>query len=349
MMKKSILKTLLYMMMMCLPLLVHAQAVGDRLFHQGKQFQRTMTVASQNQAINKFSAAKVAYTTAADKSKCNSEIAVCKRNIASLNQKRTGSDKPPTGGTGKGTGGTGGKKGGKTGGYGNYVSDDVVPGLNISQDTIVFNAITASETAPTITVKAFPLPDTWTFSYPDTISWCKVERTDSTTLTFHLTAQNRTSTIPRSFEVNVKHGSEAKNITVLQKGKPVELSIEKNQVMFGKDGFPVGGSGKIGKGLNRLKNLGKTLFSDKTGVTIKVYSESNHYYRQNEDGALANWFVVEPWPDWLVVVRSERDTENKCHAVYIEARPNTSGKQRSANLIIRSQDEEAIVNIVQQP
>ena len=326
--------------MLCLAIVVQAQSTGDRLFQQGKQLQATMTVASQNSAIGKFRAAKVAYTTSTKKSACDTEIAVCQSNI-----RRIQNPTPP-----KPIGGP--KPGGKGGGTGNgigstYVRDDVIPELEVSEDSIVFEAETVSENAPVVKVQTLPVDPTWTFRQDSEVGWCDVERTD-TTLTFRLKAQN-TSSLARSFIVNVSYGTAKKTIKVMQKGKPFKLEVDKSQIIFGKDGFPVtNGGGKAGRLLNKVKNKVKETFSDKTGITIMITCDSEEYYTKDKnDKFKSNWYIKESWPEWLVVVRSEAD-EYVYHGIYVEAEKWSGSKPREGEIVICSQEQEVVVKVIQQ-
>lgn len=66
-----------------------SQSIGDRLFAQGQKLQLVQTVKSQNLAIGKFQAARKAYDSASKKSMCDNQIAICRSNIKTLNQKQT--------------------------------------------------------------------------------------------------------------------------------------------------------------------------------------------------------------------------------------------------------------------
>lgn len=63
---------------------VSAQSNGDKLFMEGQTLQKKQTIASQNQAIKKFEAAKVVYTTSDKKRMCDNQITICNKIIASL-------------------------------------------------------------------------------------------------------------------------------------------------------------------------------------------------------------------------------------------------------------------------
>ena len=58
---------------------------GDKLFLEGQNLQKTMTVASQNAAIKKFQQAKVAYTAQDKKSMCDNQVDICRSNIRRIN------------------------------------------------------------------------------------------------------------------------------------------------------------------------------------------------------------------------------------------------------------------------
>ena len=79
-------KFLLLIVSLFLALSVRAQSQADKLFMEGQQLQKTMTVASQNAAIKKFNAAKVIYTTAAKKKMCSNQIAICMDNKRRLSK-----------------------------------------------------------------------------------------------------------------------------------------------------------------------------------------------------------------------------------------------------------------------
>lgn len=64
-----------------------AQSNGDKLFLEGQQLQKTLTLKAQTQAIKKFQAAKVVYTTAGKKKMCDNQIAICNDNIKSIKRK----------------------------------------------------------------------------------------------------------------------------------------------------------------------------------------------------------------------------------------------------------------------
>lgn len=93
-MKPQRIFTLLCTILLCASIAM-AQSSGDKLYNQGLQLQKTMTVTAQNQAIAKFKSAKKLYDSAAKKSQCDQAIQVSQGIIKQL---KSG------GGSGKGSG-----------------------------------------------------------------------------------------------------------------------------------------------------------------------------------------------------------------------------------------------------
>lgn len=71
-------------MMICFSPALHGQSKGDILYKEGLELQKTMTVISQNAAIRKFQSAKVIYTVAEKKKRCDGQIDVCNKNIKKI-------------------------------------------------------------------------------------------------------------------------------------------------------------------------------------------------------------------------------------------------------------------------
>ena len=80
----SLQKSFVTIIIMMVTMVVSAQSNGDKLFMEGQALQQKQTIASQNQAIKKFEAAKVVYTSADKKKMCDNQIAICNNNISSL-------------------------------------------------------------------------------------------------------------------------------------------------------------------------------------------------------------------------------------------------------------------------
>lgn len=61
-----------------------AQSSGDKLYNQGLELQKTMTVSAQKQAIQKFTSAKKLYDSSAKKAQCDQAIKVSQGIISKL-------------------------------------------------------------------------------------------------------------------------------------------------------------------------------------------------------------------------------------------------------------------------
>jgi len=73
-----------------------AQSNGDKLFLEGQQMQKVMSVSSQKGAIKKFQAAKIVYTAAEKKKMCDNQIVICRENIKRLSAGKTKAKRPVT-------------------------------------------------------------------------------------------------------------------------------------------------------------------------------------------------------------------------------------------------------------
>lgn len=87
-MKELLLKSIFMAVLGLVCIGAKAQTSGDKLFLEGQNLQKVLTVSSQNAAIKKFTAAKVVYATPEKKKMCDNQIAVCKSNIRSLSAKK---------------------------------------------------------------------------------------------------------------------------------------------------------------------------------------------------------------------------------------------------------------------
>ena len=299
---------------------------GVSLLTQGK---KNRNVATLNSAISQFNRAKALGTNNAQLQKnCSSKIQECQTLIKSYSA--------PTASK---------KVNNNTHTQSSSTYTDVVPTLVLSTHNIEFEAETVSEKAPTVTVKASPMPSTWTYSIAneaDTV-WCGVTRTDSVTLEFQLKTQN-TSTRTRKMSVVVKHGSETATIGVTQKGIDFNLSVDPETIIFNKKGNLSSQSSFFKRTVNSVKKLAK----DQDGQTVKVTCTSNQYYDNNKDSYIANWYIQQPLPEWLAATRTEPDNQNRAQAVKIKVLQNTSGKERKGEIIIKSQDKEVTITVFQE-
>ena len=99
-MRKLQKKLFVIVMMLISTTSLFAQSACDKLYQQGLSQQKVMTEASQNTAIATLKRAKACYDSAADKKKCDRQIAVCQANIKKIHG---GSDPKPKPGPKKNT------------------------------------------------------------------------------------------------------------------------------------------------------------------------------------------------------------------------------------------------------
>ena len=71
---------------------IKAQNSCDNLYAKAVQYQQTMTIASQNKAIEYFHKARTCYDSAAKKKLCTSQIATCKNTITLIRGKNQDSN-----------------------------------------------------------------------------------------------------------------------------------------------------------------------------------------------------------------------------------------------------------------
>lgn len=205
--KRLLLRSVFAILMLVLATSVFGQSNGDKLFMEGQKLQQKQTITSQNQAIKKFEAAKVVYTSADKKKMCDNQISICNNNIASL--KRVSS---------------GGGKAKKT-----TAPQEVK--LSLSQNRISFdgdkNGISnVAVTAPTIE---------WTFNSPEGIegeeNYVRATRS-SDAKSINLEVEANTSTLERHQSFVISHGNQTDTLIVSQSGKEVTLSTNTNLVEF---------------------------------------------------------------------------------------------------------------------
>lgn len=87
-------KVVLCTLMLCFTVNAVAQSNADKLFMEGQELMKTMTIKKQQQAIDKFKAAKIAYTPAEKKQMCDNQIAICNRNIQTIRVNASKNNKP---------------------------------------------------------------------------------------------------------------------------------------------------------------------------------------------------------------------------------------------------------------
>lgn len=90
---KNLIRLFVLLCMMTTSLCMFAQESADKLYLEGQRLQKTMTIASQDQAIAKFKSAKAIYKVATKKTMCDNQIAVCSNNKQTIKSKSYGGGK----------------------------------------------------------------------------------------------------------------------------------------------------------------------------------------------------------------------------------------------------------------
>lgn len=194
-----------------------AQSSGDKLYNQGLQLQKTMTVQAQNSAISKFTSAKKLYDSAAKKAQCDQAITVSRNIIKSL-----------------GSGGGGGKKRGTaTNNQTVTTVKEVDPTLTVSQDS--FSVDLKGTTLP---VNVTTNQDSW-----DVVAAMCEDGTSFLTVNilgskgFEIKVTENPSTIIREQKVIVSTPSGlTEEVTVRQSGRRIDIEANKKILKFKEKG-----------------------------------------------------------------------------------------------------------------
>ncbi|MDE6013080.1 MAG: hypothetical protein K2G91_10185 [Prevotella sp.] len=219
---------------------VSAQSNGDKLFMEGQALQQKQTIVSQNQAIKKFEAAKVVYTTADKKKMCDNQISICNDNI-----KRLGP----------------GAKSKQTD------RESTIPvkkvKLSLNKNYLVFDGDKNGTTGVLVTA---PSTD-WNFQFSEGIdgeeNFVKVTKSKDTT-GIDIEVDANPSTLDRHQSIVVTCGTATDTLHVFQKGKVVALSTNTNLVEF----KPKGGNKSI-----ELYTNSDTIISSNNGLSWHIVSK----------------------------------------------------------------------------
>lgn len=198
-------------MMLIGSLAVSAQTSGDKLYNQGLQFQKTLTIKSQRNAIAKFTSAKKLYDSQTKKAQCDQAIAVSRNIIAQISSGGKVSD---------------------TGLRGEGASEKKEQALNISPNDF---AIDCHPKTLTVTVAAINIDD-WTalpVSNADGTSFLTVKKGDGVVT---IECDRNENTAPREQTVVVSGGNRRCEVKVSQAGVPVQFSASKPMLEFGRNG-----------------------------------------------------------------------------------------------------------------
>ena len=203
------LKSVATILLLMVATTVSAQSNGDKLFMEGQTLQQKQTIASQNQAIKKFEAAKVVYASADKKKMCDNQIAICNNNISSLKRAST--------------------KGSKEKKQAETAVQEVK--LSLSKNFILFDGdkkgvYSIAVTAPSIE---------WSFKSSEGIegeeNYVKATRS-SDAKSIDIEVEANPSTLERHQSFIVSYESTTDTLLVSQSGKEVMLSTSSNLVEF---------------------------------------------------------------------------------------------------------------------
>lgn len=185
-----------------------AQSNGDKLFMEGQALQKKQTIASQNQAIKKFEAAKVVYTSVDKKKMCDNQIAICNNNISSLRRVSLKGNKE--------------KK--------QTVAVQEVR-LALSKNSILFDGDKKGISSVTVTAPSID----WYFKFSEGIegeeNYVKATRS-SDAKSIDLEVEANPCTLERHQTFVVSYESVTDTLLVSQSGKEVTLSTNSNLVEF---------------------------------------------------------------------------------------------------------------------
>lgn len=219
----------------------YAQSNGDKLFMEGQKLQQTQTITAQNQAIKKFQAAKVVYTTADKKTMCDNQISICQSNIASLRKAASKKTANPA--------------------AENEKTENAK--LVLSQSKIEFDGDKDGKYSISVTASSTD----WTFNLSEGIegeqSFASASKSDDSK-SLEIKADANPSTLDRHQSLKVISGDESQMVDIIQHGKTVTLSTDTNLLEFKLKG----GSKNI-----ELYTNSDSIISSNNGLTWYVLSK----------------------------------------------------------------------------
>ena len=297
-----------------------AQTNGDKLFLEGQTLQKEKNIASQNQAIKKFKAAKVIYTTPEKKKMCDNQIAICNSNIASLRKKPD--DRHKTG---------------------SLVSENK---LFLSQNSISFDGDKNGATSIAVTAPN----QEWHFRLSEGVegedNFVKANRSsDSKSIDIEVSPNPYTT--ERHQSVLVLYGNLTETLIVSQSGRDVKLSTNTNLIEF----KPKGGSKTL-----ELYTNSDSIVASNNGLTWYVESkpdwiETSVEVKKKKSTLGKGLSAIKGLVSGSSSAATETDV--KMSSVKIVARPLPKNEPeyatgRRGEIIFASQDKKHTVTIIQQ-
>ena len=209
---KTLLRTFFIVVMLCVTSALFAQATADKLFLEGQELQKVMTIKSQNAAINKFKAAKVSYKTEEKKKMCDNQISICNQNISNI--KKGGGKPNPGNNTGS-----------------NTTTSAASVQFSITPASLLFDGDKNGSAKVIVTAPSTEWNFTSETGVNGTESFATIRRSnDLTALNVETTAN--TTTLDRQQTISVKYHDKSQTLTIRQKGKTVTLSTDKNLIEY---------------------------------------------------------------------------------------------------------------------
>ena len=186
--------------------------MGDKLFKQGMELQKTKTVAKQQQAIAKFKSAKVAYDSAEKKKNCDNAINTSNAIIKSLSNNN---------------------KTKKTRTESIQKTDEPVPTLVLSCNKLVFNNVSSPGKISILTNQK-----KWSAKIisKSTMNDFAVIKELYDTNELEITCVDNIGYKQREMVIEITAGRIKKNITIEQKGKPTNFYAGDTMIQISKKG-----------------------------------------------------------------------------------------------------------------
>lgn len=321
-MNYKILKYFICSILLSMSINTNAQSNGDKLFMEGQNLQKTMTVASQNAAIKKFQAAKVVYTTSDKKKMCDNQISICKSNISSLRGGRN--------------------KGNKN----NEKEEKPAVTLSLSQKEVVFDGAKGGTFNIVVTA---PTMD-WNFNIPDGVggldNFAKVTRS-SDAKSINIEVGENPTTLDRMQIVNVTNATSTEVLSILQTGKPVTLSTSSNEIEFGLKG---------GKKTIELYTNSDSIITSNNDLTWYIESrpdwlETNVEVKKDKSVFGKGLSALKGLVSGSASASQEADVKISNIKITVQPIPKSSPlyqKGRKGEIVFASQDKRYKINIVQQ-
>ncbi len=298
-----------------------AQSAGDKLFIEGQKLQQIGTITSQKQAINKFKAAKVVYTSANKKKMCDNQIEICLKRMNTTTQRTTRTRE---------------KKNKET----------KTTKLRLSHNRIEFDG--DKEGMYDIFVTA---PTTeWVFNLVAGIegeqSFAKANRSDDAK-SIEISVEANPSTLERHQSMKVTYGDDTQDVTIIQQGKPVTLSTNTNLVEFKLKG---------GNKTIELYTNSDSIISSNNDLTWYVLSkpqwiETSVEVAKNSSTISKGLKALKELVTSTTAAATAKDV--KTSSVRIVAQPILKGSMeaqtgRKGEIVFASQDKTYKINIIQQ-